>query len=73
MYLVLMGSDATKSKAYSDADWASDTTDHKSTSGFICYLGDAPVHWGSRKQKFIASSSFESEYISLAEAAKETM
>ena len=24
--------------------------EEQSTSGFICYLGDAPVHWGSRKQ-----------------------
>lgn len=60
-------------KAYSDADWAADETDRKSTSGFITYLGEAPITWGSRKQKCTSASTFESEYIALAETARETM
>ena len=56
---------------YADADWASDTDDRKSNTGFLFkYLG-APIAWCSRKQNLVTLSSTEAEYIALSEAAKE--
>ena len=40
---------------YSDADWASDVGDRKSTSGYIMFLlGGAAITWKSSKQACVA-------------------
>ena len=56
---------------YTDADWANDSSDRKSTSGFIITLNNFPIHWSSKKQNLVALSSTEAELISLVEAVKE--
>lgn len=56
---------------YSDADWASDKTDRKSTSGNVAMLYNGPVSWGSRKQRSVATSSTESEYMAMSMCAKQ--
>jgi hypothetical protein len=61
----------TSFKVYSDADYASDKTDRTSVSGYILFLGDTPVAWGSTKQRCVALSTAESEYIALTCAVKE--
>ena len=58
-------------EGYSDSDWAGDKDDSKSTSGYLFSLSRASICWKSRKQKLIALSSTEAEYIALTEAAKE--
>jgi hypothetical protein len=58
---------------YSDADWAGDKQDRKSTSGYLYFLSGGPVTWRSKKQTTVALSSTEAEYIGLSEAAKEAM
>lgn len=58
---------------YCDSDWASDTSERKSTSGYATYIGNALVSWGSRKQQCITLSTMEAEYVALAEAAKESL
>ena len=68
MYLALKGDDLSRIKSYSDADWAGSIIDRKSTSGFICYLGSAPLHWATKKQNCVSASSFESEYIALSQS-----
>ncbi|KAG9446390.1 hypothetical protein H6P81_012518 [Aristolochia fimbriata] len=48
---------------YSDADWAGDVDDRKSTSGGCFYLGTNLVSWYSKKQNSISLSTAEAEYI----------
>ena len=48
---------------YSDADWAKNTDDRKSTSGGCFYLGNNLVSWYSKKQNSISLSTAEAEYI----------
>ena len=57
--------------AYSDADWAGDINDRKSTTGYITFLHGGPISWSSRKQPTVALSSTEAEYMSLSETSKE--
>jgi hypothetical protein len=54
---------------YSDADNAGDVDDRKSTTGLFFFLGQAPVSWQSQKQRPVALSTCESEYIAAATAA----
>ena len=62
----------TQVKCYSDADWAGDKVDRKSTSGCVVYVDGVPVQWSSRKQNVVALSTMEAEYIALAYACQET-
>ena len=48
---------------YSDADWAGNVDDRKSTSGGCFYLGNCLVAWHSKKQSSISLSTAEAEYI----------
>ena len=56
---------------YSDADWASDKSDRKSVSGGVAMFFGGPISWSSKKQKSVATSSCESEYMALSENAKQ--
>jgi transposase InsO family protein len=58
---------------YSDADWAGDINDRKSTSGYVFQIGGAPVTWRSKKQACVALSTAEAEYIALSSAAQESI
>nr|GEX59823.1 uncharacterized mitochondrial protein AtMg00810-like [Tanacetum cinerariifolium] len=51
--------------AYADADHTGCQDTRRSTSGSAQFLGDKLVSWSSKKQKSIAISSTEAEYISL--------
>jgi hypothetical protein len=57
---------------YSDSDYAMDKTDRKSTLGYVFMLGNGPIAWISRKQKSVATSTAEAEYIAMSTAAKES-
>ncbi|CAL9021631.1 unnamed protein product [Prunus brigantina] len=48
---------------FSDADWAGNIDDRKSTSGGCFYLGNNLVAWHSKKQKCVSLSTAEAEYI----------
>ena len=58
---------------YSDADWAGDINDRKSTSGYIFLISKAAVSWRSRKQSCVALSTAEAEYMALASAIQEAV
>ena len=54
---------------YSDSDLAGDINDRKSTNGLMFFLAEGPIAWQSTKQKVVALSSCEAEYIAAAGAA----
>jgi len=60
-------------RVYSDADWASDTKDRHSTSGYCVNLSEESslISWKTRKQPTVALSTCEAEYMSLASAMQE--
>ncbi|GJZ97769.1 hypothetical protein Tco_0670222 [Tanacetum coccineum] len=51
--------------AYADADHAGCQDTRRSTSGSMQLLGDRLVSWSSKRQKSVAISSTEAEYIAL--------
>jgi hypothetical protein len=57
---------------FCDADHAGDVTDRKSVSGHIFLLNRGPISWSSTKQRCVATSTAEAEYIALAEASKQS-
>ena len=64
-------SDKIDFRGYSDADWAGDLADRKSTSGYAFMLLGAPISWGSKKQSSVSLSTSEAEYIALSLAIQE--
>ena len=54
---------------YSDSDLAGDVNDRKSTTGVVFFLNGSPITWTSQKQKVVALSSCEAEYMAAATAA----
>jgi hypothetical protein len=62
-----------KLHGFTDADWAGSPTDKKSTSGGIFSIKSTVVSWYSRKQRFVALSSAEAEYMAASQAACEAI
>lgn len=60
-------------RAFSDADWAGDWKDRRSTTGMVLQIGECSVVWKSSKQKCTALSSTEAEHIALSETCKEVL
>ena len=56
-----------------DADWASDSLDRKSYTGFCFVLNGSVISWQSKKQKTVSLSSTEAEYVALSEASREAV
>ena len=54
-----------------DADWASDSRDRRSISGYCFFFNGSLVSWSSVKQRVIALSSTEAEYYAMTHALKE--
>jgi hypothetical protein len=59
-----------KLQGFCDADYAGDTDNRASCSGGLWLLNSGVIVWNSTKQRSIALSTGESEYIAAAEAAK---
>lgn len=58
---------------FADADWGANPLDRRSFTGYCFVLAGSVVSWKAQKQRSVALSSTEAEYVSLAEAAKEAV
>ena len=59
--------------AFSDADWARDPADRRSTIGYCFLLGSSLISWRSKKQTYVACSSTEVEYRAFTDITSELL
>jgi hypothetical protein len=57
--------------AYTDSDWGSDPSMHRSTTSYLVKLASRVVCWNTRAQCTVALSSTEAEYMSLSDASRQ--
>jgi hypothetical protein len=70
-HVLVLGGSGPILEGYVDADYAGDIDHRYSTSGFmLCVFGSAVV-WGSKKQKAVATSTVEAEFMAASLAIKE--
>ena len=60
-------------RGFVDSDFAGCEDSRKSTTGWVFTLAGGPVSWSSQRQKTVATSTMDAEYIAGAEAAKEAV
>ena len=53
-----------------DASHAANVVNRRSHTGFIIFIGRAPIVWYSKKQNTIESSAFGSEFVALKDATE---
>lgn len=58
---------------YTDADWAGNITDRRSTAGYFTFVGGNLVTWRSKKQKVVALSSAEAEFRGIVKGITELL
>jgi hypothetical protein len=56
---------------FTDSDWANCTDTRRSLGGFAWSLGSGLCSWSVKKQKTVAASSCEAEYVAAFEASRE--
>ncbi|KAA0047102.1 Copia protein [Cucumis melo var. makuwa] len=62
-----------KLEGYYDNDWAGDTNDRKSTSGYVFFIDNTAFTWSSKKQPIVTLSICEAEYVAAASYNKSTI
>ena len=60
-------------KHFTDAAYADDKIDRRSTYGYLMTNADAACIWYSRKQRSVATSTVEAEYLALSEGCKSSI
>jgi hypothetical protein len=58
---------------FCDSDWGGSVDDLKSTSGYTFTLGTGVFSWASNKQKSVALSTAEAEYVSASTATSQAV
>ncbi len=58
---------------YSDADYAADRSDRKSTLGYVFTFAGGAISWRSTKQRSVATSTTEAEYVAISTSAKHAL
>ena len=71
--LMFSKNDHLEVEGYTDADWAGNISDRKSTSGYFTFVGGNLVTWRSKKQKVVALSSAEAEFRGMAKGLCELL
>jgi len=71
LQLTLGGQTPILLSGYSDSDYGNCLDSRKSVSGYCFSLGSGVISYASRKQKTVATSSTEAEYIAASEACRE--
>ncbi|XP_048446057.1 uncharacterized mitochondrial protein AtMg00810-like [Pyrus x bretschneideri] len=71
--IIMRNNKSTTISGYTDADWAGNALDRKSTTNYCTFLGGQGnlVTWKSKKQQVIARSSAEADYRAMAAIACE--
>ncbi|KAK0583735.1 hypothetical protein LWI29_002305 [Acer saccharum] len=73
LYRGMIGSLLYLTASFSDADWAGNCDDRKSTSGGCFFLGNNLVSWFCKKQNSISLSTAEAEYIAAGSGCTQLM
>jgi hypothetical protein len=73
LMLTYTRSDFLEIVGYSDADYAGDRDDRKSTSGYVFTLAGGAISWRSSKQELVATSTMYAEFIACYEALGQVM
>lgn len=60
-------------QGFSDADHVNDINDRIWYTGYVFILSGAAISWKSKKQRSVAISSTESEYVVLSETSREAL
>lgn len=58
---------------FCDADWASDIDSRRSTTGYVFIHQGAAISWGTRRQRTIALSTTEAEFMAIVAAIQESI
>ncbi|KAK2578099.1 hypothetical protein KPH14_000762 [Odynerus spinipes] len=58
---------------YGDADWANDPKERKSVTGFVFLASGGAISWASQRQRTVALSTVEAEYIALSSTCQEAL
>lgn len=58
---------------YCDSDWAADSIDRRSTTGYVFMHQGGAISWGSKKQPTVALSTTEAEYMAMSSATQEAL
>jgi hypothetical protein len=64
---------ALKPEGFVDSDWAGCVDTRCSISGYVFFMGGAPVCWSAKRQAVVALSSTEAEYIALTRGAQQSI
>jgi hypothetical protein len=71
--IVYSGKYGLQLKGFVDSDFAGCEDSRRSSTGWVFTLAGGPVSWSSQRQKTVATSTMDAEYIAAAEAAKEAV
>lgn len=72
-YRLVYKCDDSNTVGFTDSDWGNSTDDRRSYSGFIFKVCNGTISWEAKKQKTVALSSTEAEYMSLSHGIKEAL
>jgi len=69
--LIFSKADNPKLTCFTDADWAGDQSNRRSTSGMVTMINRGPISYHAKQQSVVALSTCEAEYIAGCTAVQE--